>query len=176
MLWLLAQKCLFSARKDDHCGVKQEYCMGYFSRSSFCLRFGNRSNSAICLPERMLCFRSCRKRRPPWKKPSGSTSPSAAKRKRRNHKGYTVSENLLTRDTRAAPGHLPYGGCLGAVFFCVYRLVIIMDKTCCGAVQVENGFPFWAAAAEKTRPCQSMVLYCFIICCTFSFGLQPLCR
>ena len=24
-----------------------------------------------------------------------------------------------------------------------------MDKTCCGAVQVENGFPFWAAAAEK---------------------------
>ena len=26
-----------------------------------------------------------------------------------------------------------------------------MDKTCCGAVQVENGFPFWAAAAEKTR-------------------------
>ena len=63
-----------------------------------------------------------------------------------------------------------------AVFFCVYRLVIIMDKTCCGAVQVENGFPFWAAAAEKTRPCQSMVLYCFIISCTFSFGLQPLCR
>ena len=24
-----------------------------------------------------------------------------------------------------------------------------MDKICCGAVQVENGFPFWAAAAEK---------------------------
>ena len=63
-----------------------------------------------------------------------------------------------------------------AVFFCVYRLVIIMDKTCCGAVQVENGSPFWAAAAEKTRPCQSMVPYCFMICCTFSFGLQPLCR
>ena len=65
---------------------------------------------------------------------------------------------------------------LSAVFFCVYRLVIIMDKTCCGAAQVENGFPFWAAAAEKTRPCQSMVPYCFILCCTFSFGLQPLCR
>lgn len=65
---------------------------------------------------------------------------------------------------------------LSAVFFCVYRLVIIMDKTCCGAVQVENGFPFWAAAAEKIRPCQSMVPYCFLICCTFSFVLQPLCR
>lgn len=38
---------------------------------------------------------------------------------------------------------------LSAVFFCVYRLVIIMDKTCCGAVQVENGFPFWAAAQKK---------------------------
>ena len=25
-----------------------------------------------------------------------TTSPSATKRKRRNHKGYTVSENLLT--------------------------------------------------------------------------------
>lgn len=30
------------------------------------------------------------------KKPFSSTSPSATKRKRRNHKGYTVSENLLT--------------------------------------------------------------------------------
>ena len=38
---------------------------------------------------------------------------------------------------------------LSAVFFCVYRLVIIMDKTCCGAVQVENGSPFWAAAQKK---------------------------
>lgn len=60
---------------------------------------------------------------------------------------------------------------LSAVFFYVYRLflrrqldgtvgllvfvhallglVIIMDKTCCGAVQVENGSPFWAAAQKK---------------------------
>lgn len=38
---------------------------------------------------------------------------------------------------------------LSAVFFCVYRLVIIMGKTCCGAVQVENGSPFWAAAQKK---------------------------
>ena len=46
-----------------------------------------------------------------WKKPSGSISTSATKRKRRKRKGYTVSRKLWNWDTRAILRHLLYGEC-----------------------------------------------------------------
>ena len=33
------------------------------------------------------------------------------------------SHNNISKKYKAALGHLPYGGCLGAVFFCVYRFL-----------------------------------------------------